>query len=321
MKIINWGILGASKFAHEHMAPAIHQAGGARLYAMASLSGVKANAFAPYTPDLQSYASYEELLANMNIQAIYIPLPNHLHIEWSLHALEAGKHVLCEKPIALKASEIDALLTARDKSGLQAAEAYMIIHHPQWQRAKALYQKGTIGKLINVEGHFSYDNREERSNIRNRPETGGGVIPDIGVYTYGATRWVTGEEPQAITHAEIIFENNVDVTARVSADFESFSAHWVISMRMPPFQEMRFIGEEGVMMLDAPFNPQIYDVANLRLRSKTGTISEERFASARQYMAQVEAFGAAICGEKAFAWQLEDAQKTQAMIDAIYAKA
>jgi len=320
MTTLNWGILGAAKFAREHMGPSIHASSGARLSALATSSPDKATAFQAFAPDLTVYDSYDALLADPAIEAVYIPLPNHLHVDWTLKALSAGKHVLTEKPIALKASEIDPLIAARDAAGLLATEAYMIVHHPQWQRAKALYEAGAIGELRHVDGLFAFDNRADVDNIRNRPETGGGGIPDIGVYTYGCTRWLTGQEPLEITHADVDFENGVDVLARVSARFDGFTAHWVNSMRLSLHQEMTFWGEDGVMKLTAPFNANVFDQAEITL-SKGTTRTVERFTGINQYVCQVEAFGAAVRSGAAYPWTLEDAKGTQALIDAVFAKA
>jgi len=323
---IRWGVLGAAEFARKHMAPAIHAARGAELAALATSTPEKDAGFRAFCPGLRVHDSYDALLADPTIDAVYIPLPNHLHVDWTRKAIDAGKHVLTEKPIALAAAEIDGLIAARDASGLQVSEAYMIVHHPQWQRARALYREGAIGRLFHVEGVFAYDNSADPGNIRNRPETGGGGIPDIGVYTYGATRWMTGQEPLEITHAHVDFENGVDVLARVSARFDGFSAHWVNSMRMAPIQDMVFIGDKGVLKLTAPFNPNVFGPAMVELhRSDHGgggaVVTVERFPSANHYVAQVEAFGAAIRGEAPFAWSLEEAQGTQAVIDAVFAKA
>ena len=208
-KTVRWGILGASKFARDFMARAIHAAEGAELVALATGDAARADGFLAFCPGLRIHSTYEALLADPGIDAVYIPLPNHLHVEWSLKALAAGKHVLTEKPIAMKASEIDQIIAARDASGLLAAEAYMIVHHPQWIRARQLVQEGAIGKIQHVDAAFSYDNRDAPDNIRNRPETGGGGIRDIGVYTYGSVRFVTGAEPDDLA-ARIITENGVD---------------------------------------------------------------------------------------------------------------
>lgn len=318
--VVNWGILGAAKFAREHMGPAINKAEGARLAALATSSIDKAAPFQAFAPDMRVHLSYDDMLADSEIDAVYVPLPNHLHVEWTLKALQAGKHVLTEKPIALKAAEIDALIAARDASGKFATEAYMIVHHPQWQRARERYEAGAIGELVHVEGMFCYNNASDGGNIRNRPETGGGGIPDIGVYTYGCTRWLTGQDPDEITHADVTFENDVDVIARVSARFPSFTAHWVNSMRMMNIQDMVFIGTEGVMKLSAPFNANVFDQAVLEISS--GTVREvERWPGVDQYKLQVEAFGRKIREGGSYPWSLEDAQGTQRVIDAIFAKA
>jgi hypothetical protein len=205
MEPVRWGILGASKFAREQMAPAIHMAKGAELAALATSNPARAEGFLAFAPRMRVHDSYEALLADPGIDAVYIPLPNHLHVEWSLKAIAAGKHVLCEKPMAMNAGEYAQLIAARDASGLVVSEAYMIVHHPQWQRARELVREGAIGRLQNVDGFFSYDNSGDPGNIRNLPETGGGSLPDIGVYTCGSTRWVTGEEPEAVA-AEILGE-------------------------------------------------------------------------------------------------------------------
>ncbi|MGR3563972.1 MAG: Gfo/Idh/MocA family protein [Heliomarina sp.] len=318
---LNWGILGGSAFALAQMAPAIHSAKGARLTALATSSSEKASAFQAYFPDLRIHRSYEELLGDPDIDAVYIPLPNTLHVEWTMKALQAGKHVLSEKPVAMEAVEIDALIAMRDRTGLLATEAFMIVHHPQWQRARALIADGAIGKLVHVQGVFSYNNADQPGNIRNTPETGGGAIPDIGVYTYGSTRFATGEEITAITHADLDYENGVDTLARVEARFETFSASWVNSMRMYPAQMMSFVGDAGVIRLTAPFNAGVFGEAQVELHHGDKVVTVERFPGVNHYVLQVEAFCRSVAEDKPFAWSLEDAQATQSLIDAVYAKA
>lgn len=318
MKPVKWGVLGAAKFAREHMARAIHAAEGAELAGLATSSPDKAAGFQAFAPDLTVYPDYEALLGDPEIEAVYIPLPNHLHLEWSLKAIAAGKHVLCEKPMTMAAHEFDQLIAARDRSGLHVAEAYMIVHHPQWQRARHLIQDGAVGTLSHVEGIFTYNNASEGGNIRNKPETGGGGIPDIGVYTYGSTRFVTGEEPTAITHADVTFENDVDVIARVSADFPSFTAHWVNSMRMHPIQDMTFMGDEGIVRLTAPFNPNVFDGARIEIHQPNLGVRVERFPGDNHYINQVEAFGRTLREGSEYAAPLEFSKGTQAVIDAVF---
>jgi len=317
---IRWGVLGASKFAREQMAPAIHAAEGAVLAALATSDPGKAAPFAAMAPGLAVHDSYEALLASPEIDAVYVPLPNHLHVEWTLKALKAGKNVLCEKPLAMRAAEFDAVIAERDRTGLLAAEAYMIVHHPQWQRARELVQSGAVGRLVHVEGVFTYNNAADPGNIRNDASKGGGGIPDIGVYTYGSTRFVTGEEPEAITHADITFENGVDVIARVAARFPGFSAHWVNSMRMHPLQDMTFHGDRGWLRLTAPFNPLVFGEARIEVRNQDGECVE-RFPGANHYKLQVEAFGRSVREGADYPCPLEFSRGTQEMIDRVFAAA
>lgn len=322
MKPVNWGVLGAAKFARDHMARAIHEAEGARLHALATSDSAKADGFRAFCPDLEVHASYEALLTDPEIEAVYIPLPNHLHVDWTLKAARAGKHVLTEKPIALRADEIDALIAIRDATGLHVTEAYMIVHHPQWQRARMLVQDGAIGRVLHADAHFSYDNRADTGNIRNRPETGGGSVPDIGVYAYGSVRWVTGAEPVALK-SRIIRENGVDVTTQVWADMEGPSGRFtygaLTSMRLPPRQEVVFQGEKGLIRMTAPFNAGLFGEAQLHMFRPGAADHVERFPGVRQYRNQVEAFCRTVREGAPYLWSLEDAKGTQAMIDRIFA--
>ena len=322
MKPINWGVLGASNFARQHMARAIHEAEGARLHSLATSSAEKAEGFRAFCTDLTVRDSYDALLADPEVEAVYIPLPNHLHVEWTLKAVAAGKHVLTEKPVAMKAEEIDALIAARNDSGLLVTEAYMIVHHPQWQRAKTLVEEGAIGPVLHADAHFSYDNRSDPGNIRNRPETGGGGIPDIGVYAYGSVRYVTGAEPVRL-RSRISRENGVDVFAQVIADMEgpngAFTYHAMTSMRLAPRQEVVFQGEAGVIRLTAPFNPGLFGEAQLHMFGAGKPDHVERFPGTRQYRNQVEAFARTLRFGAPYPWRLEDAKGTQSMIDAVFA--
>ena len=316
---LRFGVLGAADFALSTMARAIHEAEGAKLAALATSSAAKAAPFQAFCPDLEVFEDYDALLASDAIDAVYIPLPNHLHVEWCLKALDAGKHVLCEKPIALKAPEIDALIAKRDATGLMCAEAYMIVHHPQWQKVRDLLAEGAIGPLVHVEGLFSYRNTD-MDNIRNRPETGGGSIRDIGVYTYGSTRWATGKEPQEIIHANLQLDNGVDTFAEITADFGEFTFHGLTSTRIAHAQEMRFHGQDGIITVKTPFNASAARAVTVEVETGAGKQVLD-FTPARQYVLQVQNFVAAVREGAAYPWTLENAQGTQAMIDAVFAKA
>ncbi len=323
-KVIRWGILGTSNFARHHMAPAIHSAEGAELVAIATSDPAKAAPFQSFCPSLRVVAGYDALLADPGIDAVYVPLPNHLHVEWTAKALRAGKHVLCEKPIALRAAEIDDLIALRDQTGLMAAEAVMIVHHPQFERARHLVAEGAIGRVEHVDAAFSYDNRDDPGNIRNRPETGGGSIPDIGVYTLGAARFLTGAEPEMDSlQARIRRENGVDVFAQVTGRFHgpqgSFTSASMTSMRLFPRQEVVVQGEAGLIRLTAPFNANVFGEARVELHRPGLSVTVERWPDARQYKLQVEAFGRSALTGAPYAWPLEQARASQAMIDRIFA--
>ncbi len=317
---LRWGVLGAAKFAREHMAPAIHGARRGRLAALATSSPEKAEPFAALAPGLKVHDGYEAMLADPEVDAVYVPLPNHLHVEWAVKALEAGKHVLVEKPLAMSVADFDLVMAAQEASGCLAAEAYMVVHHPQWQKAKALYEAGAIGKLVRVSVAFSYDNREDQGNIRNRSETGGGAIPDIGVYIYGTTRFVTGEEPEEILSVQIERENGVDVWSHITARFPSFHYTGVVSMRMAPWQEMVFHGETGVMRMSAPFNAAVYGEARIEVQNSALDVTSWRFPADNHYVHQVEAFNASVLDGVAYPCPLTFSRGTQEMIDMIWAR-
>lgn len=324
MQTVNWGVLGAADFARKHMARAIHAAEGARFAALATSDPAKAAPFRAFCPDLRVHSSYDDLLADPAIDAVYIPLPNHLHVEWTLKALRSGKHVLTEKPIAMTASEIDQIIALRDATGLLAAEAYMITFHPQWQRAKEWLEAGEIGTLRHADVAFSYF-LTNMDNIRNRPETGGGSLRDIGVYTLGSTRFVTGAEPVEM-QARIARENGIDTFASVAAVMEGptgrFTYGSMTSMRLYNRQIATFQGDKGMIRLDGgPFNANVNDLASVELHQNGNRVITERFPTANQYVLQVEAFSRAVRTGEAYPNTLEFARGTQAMIDSVFAAA
>ncbi|MDA5556236.1 Gfo/Idh/MocA family protein [Shimia sp. MMG029] len=317
-KTIRWGILGAANFALKHMGPAIHAAKGAELVAVASSSAEKVAAFSEFAPGLHHHASYGALLNDPDIDAVYIPLPNHLHVPWSIKAVEAGKAVLCEKPVGMDVAEIDTLIAARDKAGILAAEAFMIVHHPQWQRAKALLEEGAIGALRHVNAVFSYFN-DDPGNIRNQADIGGGGLRDIGCYVLGGARYATGQEPVSLDHTRLEMHNGVDVFADMSFTFPGFTYQGYTATRIGPRQEVHFHGDAGVITLTCPFNAGVFDQAELVLSLPDHSRQVERFPAVNQYVLQVEAFGNAMRTGDPYAWPLEQARGTQAMVDQVLA--
>ncbi len=324
MAAVKWGILGAANFAREHMGPAIHAAHGAELVALATSDPAKAAGFQAFAPGIRVHAGYEALLADPEVEVVYIPLPNHLHVDWALKVLAAGKHVLVEKPIAMHADEIDQIIAARDATGLLAAEAYMIVHHPQWQRARDWVASGEIGTLRHVDAAFSFNN-PDANNIRNRPETGGGSLRDIGVYTFGSCRFVTGAEPVDVT-SRIIRDRGVEVFAQVAATMENpngrFTYGSTTSMRMYNRQVVTFQGDRGMIRLEGgPFNANVNDLAEVELHQNGNSVITERFPTANHYVLQVQAFSRAVRDGGAYFPTLEFVRGTQAMMDMAYAEA
>lgn len=313
---IRWGILGAAGFARTTMAPAINEARRSRLVALATRDPAKAAPFAEIAPGLAVHDSYEALLADPGIDAVYIPLPNALHLDWSIRAAEAGKAVLCEKPVALHATDIDRLIAVRDTTGRLVAEAWMPAHHPQWRTVRDLIADGTLGRLHTVTGFFTFG-LDDPANIRLSPDLGGGALRDIGVYPIGTFRLATGLEPR-IVWADAVFEGCVDTSVwfQARAGEVRFSCH--VSMRTMRRQEMVFAGDRGALRVAAPFNPGKIGQADLILqRDRQGT-EILSFPDVRQYALQVEAVAAHLLDGAPFPYPLEAARGTQAAIDAVF---
>lgn len=316
---VRWGVLGAAKIAKEWLCPAIHNSTAGHVAAIASRTPGKAEALARPYRDVALFDDYEALLASPDIDAVYIPLPNGEHVEWTRRALAAGKHVLCEKPIALKSDEIDGLIAARDASGLLAAEAFMVVHHPQWHRVRQLLAEGAIGTLRHVQGGFSFFN-DDPENIRNDAAQGGGALRDIGVYPSVTARFATSEEPEKV-RSQITWERGIDATARVWAEFPSFTIDFYVSMRMHPYQHMLFHGTDGWISVKTPFNAKLYGDDVLEVRDRSGAVRLERFPLVDHYVEQISAFNASVLTGADYPCTLEFSRGNQRMIDMIYAGA
>ena len=317
--MLRFGILSTAKIGRDQVIPAIQDAEGCVVSAIASRDLARARAVADRFSVPHALGSYEELLASTEIDAVYIPLPTSDHAEWAIKAADAGKHVLCEKPIALKAEEIDAIIAARDRNGVVVSEAYMVTYRPVWAQVKSLIADGAIGRLRHVQGAFSYFNRDPE-NMRNKPELGGGGLPDIGVYPTITTRFVTGREPvrvQATTERDPVF--GTDIYSSVRADFGDFELSFYISTQMAARQVMVFHGVDGVIEVKSPFNANRYGAEELELSSQNHAQSQIfRFPDSRQYKLQAEAFVRAVAGAPDAVVSLESSRANQAMIDAIY---
>ncbi|OJF93634.1 Gfo/Idh/MocA family protein [Pararhizobium antarcticum] len=317
--MLRFGILSTAKIGRELVVPAIQDAENCVVTAVASRDLAKARAMADRFSVPHAFGSYEEMLASDTIDAVYIPLPTSQHVAWTIKAADAGKHVLCEKPISLKASEIDALIEARDRNKVLISEAYMVTYSPVWRKVRALLADGAIGRLRHVQGAFTYFNRDP-DNMRNVPALGGGGLPDIGVYPSISTRFVTGKEPirvQATTDRDPEF--GTDIYSSVRADFGDFELSFYISTQLAARQVMVFHGDQGFIEVKSPFNADRYGAEEVELTNQSHAQSQIfRFQDARQYKLQVEAFSKAALGEQEEIVPLESSVLNQKLIDAIY---
>ena len=316
---MRFGIISTAKIGHELVVPAIQDAENCVVTAVASRDLAKARAYADRFSIPHAFGSYDEMLASDQIDAVYIPLPTSQHIEWSIKAANAGKHVLCEKPIALHASEIDSLIEARDRNKVLITEAFMVTYAPVWLKVRELVASGAIGTLKHVQGAFTYFNRDP-NNMRNIPELGGGGLPDIGVYPTISTRFVTGKEPirvQANTERDPEF--GTDIYSSVRADFGDFELSFYISTQMAARQVMVFHGTDGFIEVKSPFNADRYGAEEIELTNRNHSQSQFfRFQDSRQYKCEAEAFTRAAKGEKQEVVTLESSKLNQKLIDAIY---
>lgn len=317
--MLRFGILSTARIGRDHVVPAIQDAENCVVTAVASRDLSRARQMANRFSVPHAFGSYEEMLASDVIDAVYIPLPTSQHIEWSEKAAKAGKHVLCEKPMALKAEEFDSLIAIRDTSGVVISEAYMVTYAPLWLKVRELLQSGAIGTLKHVQGAFSYYNRDP-DNMRNIPELGGGALPDIGVYPTIVTRFTTGREPLRVqASVERDPEFGTDIYSSVRADFGGFELSFYVATQLAARQVMVFHGTEGFIEVKSPFNANRYGAEELELTNQSHSQSQVfRFQDSRQYKLQVEAFARACAGEAGEIVSLENSQKSQRFIDAIY---
>lgn len=317
--MFRWGVLSTAKIAREQIIPAIQQSANGVLHAIASRDEARAHALAEQTGAPVHYGSYEALLESADIDGVYIPLPTSQHVEWAIRAANAGKHVLVEKPLALDAGDIEAVIAARNRNRVLVSEAFMVVYHPQWIKVRELIAAGAIGRLRHVQAAFAYFNVDP-TNMRNIPELGGGGLPDIGVYPTVATRFATGCEPVAV-RASITRdpEFGTDIYATVGADFGTFDLSFYVSTQMAARQAMTFHGEKGFIELRAPFNAGLYGDHLVELHNASHTEATAfRFPGAQQYRLQVEAFARAAQGGDDRIFTLEESVLNQKVIDAIY---
>jgi len=317
--MVRWGILSTAKIGRVWVIPALLEAENCVVTGLASRDPERARLAAERFGIPRAYDSYEALLADPGIEAVYIPLPTSQHLEWAIKAADAGKHVLCEKPIALRAEGITELIAARERNRVVVAEAFMVAYAPIWQKVRELLAAGAIGRLRQVQGAFTYFNRDP-GNVRNQLGTGGGALPDIGVYPTVVTRFATGLEPlrvQASLERDPVF--GTDIHANVRADFGTFELDFYLSTQLAARQSMVFHGDLGCIEVKSPFNAGAYGAEELELTGQgRGEARLFRFPDSRQYRCEVEAFARAVRGETGGLLPLESSFRNQRVIDAIY---
>ncbi|HEY2972849.1 MAG TPA: Gfo/Idh/MocA family oxidoreductase [Pyrinomonadaceae bacterium] len=322
---VSWGILSTAAIGIDKVIPAMQRGKWSEISAIASRDLDKARQVAQRLRIPRAYGSYEELLADDKIEAIYNPLPNHLHVPWTIRAAEAGKHVLCEKPIGLNLDEARQVLATRDRTGVKIQEAFMVRTHPQWIGTLKLIKSGRIGDLRAIIGSFSYFNRDP-ANIRNQPEIGGGALMDIGCYPINLSRFLFGAEPRRVLG---LIERDPDLgTDRLTSallDFRAGHSSFTCSTQMVPYQRMQICGTRGRIEVEIPFNAppdrptRIFIHDGSDLAGNNPDVME--FTACDQYTIQGDMFSRAILDNSAQAIPLEDAIGNMKVIDALFRSA
>jgi predicted dehydrogenase len=322
---LRWGVLSTAAIGFKKVIPAMQQGHYTSVAAIASRNLAKAQQAATALGIPTAYGSYEELLADPNIDAVYNPLPNQLHVPWTIKAAETGKHVLCEKPLSMTVAEAESLLAVRSRTGVKIGEAFMIRSYPQWMRVRELLNEGRIGELRSVVGFFSYFNIDP-ANIRNQVECGGGALMDIGCYLVHASRYAFAQEPTRVV-ALIDRDPKMRTDRLTSAilDFPHGQSIFTCSTQLVPYQRVHFLGTRGRIELEIPFNAPkdrptrlfVDDGGDLSGKN----ISVETFPVADQYTLQGNAFSKAILDNTEVPVPLEDAIKNIAVIEAIFQSA
>ncbi|WP_152044830.1 Gfo/Idh/MocA family protein [Aureimonas psammosilenae] len=320
---VQWGVFSTAQIGLNAVIPAMLKGEKSTVAALASRDGAKAKAAADRLGIARAYGSYEELLADPEIEAIYNPLPNHLHVPWTIKALEAGKHVLCEKPIAMSAEEAGQLVEASKRTGRLVAEAFMVRHHPQWRRVRELVGQGRIGEVRAIHTVFSYY-LTDPENIRNQPEIGGGGLYDIGCYAINTARFVFGAEPSRVVGAfDIDPAMKTDRMLTGIAEF-SGSRHlgFTCATQLVPRQAVEVLGTKGRIAIEIPFNAPNDRPGRIVIddgRDLVGGGAEVvEFPVIDQYTLQGDAFSAAVRGEAPLEWGIEDAVLNMRVIDAFF---
>jgi predicted dehydrogenase len=314
---INWGILGAADIALEHVIPAMLNSEYSLVKGIASRGLEKAKSAAERFGIEKHFASYQELLEDSEIEAVYIPLPNHLHVPWAIKALEVGKHVLLEKPIGLSSKEAEQLLGESKKyPKLKIMEAFMYRHHPQWIKVKELIDSGAIGEVKTIQSFFSFFDDNENS-IVNRKDFGGGSLMDIGCYPISLSRFIYNSEPETL-FADIEYhpKMGIDISATVQMKFKEGTSSFFSSIRLEDRQQAQIYGTDGKIEFEIPFNPIANEKSKIFVE-KNGKRDVIEFEECDQYGIQADLFSLAIIEDKEVPTSLNDAINNMKVIESI----
>jgi predicted dehydrogenase len=318
MNKVKWGILSTAKIGREKVIPAMQNGEFCNIVAIASENKERLAAEADRLGIPVIYDSYQELLDDREIDAVYIPLPNHLHVPWAIKAIEADKHVLCEKPIGLSSAGAMQLLNAsKQKPHLKVMEAFMYRFHPQWQHAKRLVAEGGIGDLKSIQSSFSYYNVDP-ANIRNQKDAGGGGMMDIGCYCISLSRFIFGKEPEGVLGI-IEYDQTLEIDRFASGilDFGNGTSTFTCSTQLVPYQRVNILGTTARIEIEIPFNAPPDRPTRIWVHSKNGS-EEISFPSVDQYTIQGDLFSKAILYNTSVPTDLEDAVQNMKVIEAIF---
>ena len=320
--IINWGILSTAKIGWEHVIPAIHKSKNSHVAALASRDLSKAKALSKKMKIPKSYGSYEELYQDPDIDIIYNPLPNHLHIKTSVEASSYGKHILLEKPLSLKAKDIDPLIKAAKKNKVIIKEAFMVRHHPQWQWVKDYIKSGSIGKISSISTVFSYTNLDPK-NIRNISKFGGGAIYDIGCYPTVISRYLLDKEPKRLVATAMNDSKfKTDILSSVLLDFGGVHSSFTVATQSNVSQHVMILGTKKSIMVENPFNAHASKSTTVVIYNGSSIYRKENmiktFSAADQYEHQATAFSNHLLKKTKIDYDLKDAKKNMKVLDAIF---
>ena len=322
---VRWGVLSTAAIALKKVIPAMQKSDWVEVSAIASRDRHKAEEAARALGIPKAYGSYEELLADPAIEAIYNPLPNQLHVPWSVKAAEAGKHVLCEKPLSVSVAEAKTLLAVQQRTRVIIAEGFMVRVHPQWLRARELVASGRIGQLRSIQGVFSFFNADP-GNIRNIPEYGGGCLMDLGCYLIHTSQFLFGEEPlRVLGLIERDPELEVDRLTSAMLEFPGGQSLFTCSTQLVYRQRMQLLGTLGRMEIVVPFTPPPDHACQIRIDdggdlAGSGIVTET-FPAVNQFTIQGEVFSRAVREGISVPVPLSDAIKNVAVIEAIFRSA